>query len=195
MTCLLRYHPGLGPLHYSCASRRISSSAQPACSVRSLIDVCNLLLILLYARIWSYVSRYYFFRVVCSGCVIFFPLKLYSIWGCVLSVWQVVGALWIVAKLGSWLHSLTLVWKGTSHWCFWFALLVIHKIVHRILLKAFSCINLQYIFPYSYYSRQLHMNLHFLPVESDSSTCGIMPEDWIILNFFCILIHWNWFVT
>jgi hypothetical protein len=38
------------------------------------------------------------------------------------------------------------------------------------------------------------MNLHFLPVESVSSTCGIMPEDWIILNFFCILIPWNWFM-
>lgn len=50
-TFFLRYHPGLGPLRYSCASRRTSSTAQPACSVRSLIDVCNLLLILLYARI------------------------------------------------------------------------------------------------------------------------------------------------
>jgi hypothetical protein len=111
----LRYHPDVGPLRYSCASRRISSSALPACSVRSLMDVCNLLLMLLYARIWSYVSRYYFFPVVCPGCVILFLLKLYWIWGCVLSVWQVVGALWIVAKLGSWLHSLTLLWIGTSH--------------------------------------------------------------------------------
>lgn len=38
-----------------------------------------------------------------------------------MSVWQVVGALWIIAKLGSWLHSLTLVWIGNSHRCFLFA--------------------------------------------------------------------------
>jgi hypothetical protein len=174
-TFFLRYHPGLGPLWYSCASRRISSSAQPACSVRSLIDVCNLPLILLYSRIWSFVSRYYFFPIVCPGCVILFPLKLYWIWGCVLSVWQVVGALWIVSKLGSWLHSLTLVWIGTSHWCFLFALLVMHRILLQLqqFFLSFFGSDFQYIFPYSYYSRHLYMNLSF-------------PTCWI-----CFIYMWN----
>jgi hypothetical protein len=96
-----RYHPDVGPPRYSCASRRISSSAQPAYSVRSLIDVCNLLLILLYARIWSYVSRYYFFPVVCPGCVILFPLKLYWIWGVIailLSILHLSSSLAAVAE-------------------------------------------------------------------------------------------------
>lgn len=108
-----------------------------------------------------------------------------------MSVWQVVGALWIIAKLGSWLHSLTLVWIGNSHRCFLFALLVIHKIVHRILLQLqqifFSCSDFEYLFLYSYDSRHHYTNFHFLPVESVSSICGIMPEDGVILNFFGFL--------
>jgi hypothetical protein len=34
-------------------------------------------------------------------------------WG----MWQVVGALWLVATIGSWFHFLTLIWIGTSHCC------------------------------------------------------------------------------
>lgn len=51
----------------------------------------------------------------------------------------------------------------------------------------FSSSDFQSIFPYCYYSRHLIVNLHFQAVESFSSTCGIMHEDWIISNFFVFL--------
>lgn len=63
--------------------------------------------------------------------------------------------------------------------------------MHRILLQLqqvlFSCRDFEYIFLYSCDSRRHYTNFHFLPVESVSSICGIVPEDGIILIFFGFL--------
>lgn len=112
-------HTGLVLLCQSCISQRISYSAQLAGFVYSSITIWMLSRILLLARISNYLSRYSSLSVgnVSQSGFKNFVFEMLSHlrlnWG----MWQVVGALWLVATAGSWFHFLTLMWIGTSHCC------------------------------------------------------------------------------